>query len=945
MDAESLEELEEKQDAGPEKDAPLRYDIRLLGRILGDTIRAQEGEAVFEVVERIRQTSIRFHRDSNEAAREELQAILSSLATGRAITVIRAFGYFSHLSNIAEDQHHIRRIRARALEGAEPRPGTLARALARVRETGVEAGALQGFFERALCMPVLTAHPTEVRRKSSIDRELEIAGLLERRDRTPLTPEELALNREALRRAVLLLWQTSVLRGTRLRVIDEVLNGLSHYDQTFLRQLPRLYGELEDRLAATEPAWKTLSVPSFLRIGSWIGGDRDGNPYVTAEVLRETLRLHSERALGFYLEELHSLGAELSIDERMVGVSDELRQLAERSPDRSEHRRHEPYRRAIVGLYARLAATARTLDGLEAAHHALGEAEPYGNAGELLAELDVVAASLTANGSAAVARGRLRALRRAVDLFGFHLASLDLRQNSEVHERCLAELLAAAGAEDDYGSLDEEARIALLAGEIESARPLASPHLAYAEETAGELATLAAAAEGRRRFGPAAVRHAIISKTDGVSDILELAALLKEVGLLRPGEQRLEVDIVPLFETIADLRRCPEVMERLFSLPAYRRLLASRGDVQEVMLGYSDSNKDGGYLTSIWELYKAQTALIEVFRRHGVALRLFHGRGGSVGRGGGPSYEAILAQPPGAIQGQIRVTEQGEVIAAKYANAEVGRRNLETLAAATLEATLLPPEPAADTPDSREGAPSGDWLAVMETLSESAFRAYRALVYETPGFEDYFRQSTVIGEIANLNIGSRPASRKKSARIEDLRAIPWVFSWSQCRLMLPGWYGFGAAVEAWREAHPEDGLETLKAMHRGWPFFRSALSNLDMVLAKSDLAIASRYAELVADETLRRTIFERLSAEWRASVEAVLAITGQESLLEGNPLLARSIRNRFPYVDPLNHVQVELLKRHRAALGPDGSGAPDPAVVEGIHLSINGIAAGLRNSG
>ena len=458
---------------------------------------------------------------------------------------------------------------------------------------------------------------------------------------------------------------------------------------------------------------------------------------------------------------------------------------------------------------------------------------------------------------------------------------------------------------------------------------MASPHLAYSELAAGELAILRAAAEARRLYGPDAVRHYIISKTDEVSDILEAAVLLKEVGLLHPREARLDVDIVPLFETIADLRRCGDVMYRLLSLPEYRRLLASRDETQEVMLGYSDSNKDGGYLTSIRELYKAQITLIDTFRHHGVRLRLFHGRGGSVGRGGGPSYQAILAQPAGAIQAAIRVTEQGEVIAAKYSNAEVGRRNLETLAAATLEATILAPD---------QAAPQANYLTIMERLSATAYAAYRGLVYETDGFERYFRESTVIGEIANLNIGSRPASRTKSSRIEDLRAIPWVFSWSQCRLMLPGWFGFGAAVKAWIAEHPDDGLATLRAMYRDWPFFRTALSNLDMVLAKSDIAIASRYAELVTDTELRTTIFDRLRGEWQDSIDAVLAVMEQGELLEGNPLLARSIRNRFPYVDPLNHVQVELLRRHRA-------GDTEPQVVDGIRNSINGIAAGLRNSG
>ncbi|WP_119422028.1 phosphoenolpyruvate carboxylase [Desertibaculum subflavum] len=913
----------------PEKDVPLRYDIRLLGRILGDTVRAQEGEAVFDVVERIRRTGVQFHRDADETARAELAAIMSGLPPAQAVRIIRAFGHFSHLANLAEDQHHIRRGRAYAMAGAAPRPGSMDYALARARKAGISRDSLQRFFAGALCSAVLTAHPTEIRRKSAIDREMEIARLLEERDRVHFTPEELAANRRALRRAVLTLWQTSILRGSRLRVIDEVANGLAYYDHTFLRALPLFYADLEDQLAAADAAWTGIEVPSFLRMGSWIGGDRDGNPFVTAEVLRQALAMQCRRALGFYLEELHQLGGELSLDERNVRVSDGVAALAEASPDRSPERAHEPYRRAIVGIYARLAATAEALEGMAAPHQAVGPAKAYGSARELKTDLDTMDASLTQNGSGALARGRLRGLRRAVDVFGFHLAALDLRQNSDVHARTVGELVRVAGLCPDYAALDEAARVALLAREIDSPRPLASAHLDYSEETTGELAILRVAAEAHRRLGPAAVPHYVISKADGVSDILEVAVLLKEVGLLHPQGGRLDLDIVPLFETIGDLQACAGVMDRLFRLPAYRRLLASRGDRQEVMLGYSDSNKDGGYLTSTWELYKAQLALIETFRRHQIGLRLFHGRGGTVGRGGGPSYDAILAQPAGAMQGAIRITEQGEVIGAKYSNANVGRRNLEALAAATLEATLLEPD---------QPAPSTEYLSVMEELSGAAFRAYRSLVYETDGFERYFRESTVIGEIASLNIGSRPSSRSKQSRIEDLRAIPWVFSWAQCRLMLPGWYGFGAAVAAWNAARPKDGMALLQAMHRDWPFFRTILSNMDMVLAKSDIAIASRYAELVGDAKLRSAIFAQLRGEWQASVDAVLAITGQTALLATNPSLVRSIQNRFPYIDPLNHVQIELLRRHRA-------GDADPAVVQGIHLSINGIAAGLRNSG
>jgi len=912
-----------------DKDAPLRYDIRLLGRILGETVRAQEGDAIFEFIERIRLTALRFHRDADETARKELQTIINGLPDDQAIRIIRAFGYFSHLANIAEDQHHIRRSRAYAMANAAPRQGTMAHALAHARDGGLSRAALQAFFGSAVCSPVLTAHPTEIRRQSSIDREMEIAKLLDERDRVQFTPEELTANRKALRRAVLTLWQTSILRGTRLAVLDEVANGLAYYDYTFLRELPRFYADLEDQFGAIDPAWEDLDVPSFLRVGSWIGGDRDGNPFVTADVLNRALRMQSERALRFYLEEVHQLGGELSLDERMVQVSDAARALVERSPDRSPQRQNEPYRRAIAGIYARLARTARALCGIEAARRVVGEASAYADATEFLEDLDVLSHSLTVNGSPSLARGRLRLLRRAVDVFGFHLTSIDLRQNADVHERVINELFAMVGASADYRALGEDDRVALLLEEIRSPRPLVSVHLPYSDETAAELAILRAAADGHRLYGRASVPHYIISKANGASDILEVAVLLKEVGLLHPREGQLDVDIVPLFETIGDLQRCGDVMETVFAQPEYRRLLASRGDVQEVMLGYSDSNKDGGYLTSTWELYKAELALIETYRRHDAGLRLFHGRGGSVGRGGGPSYQAILAQPAGAMQGAIRITEQGEVIAAKYSNAEVGRRNLETLAAATLEATLL---------DSQRPGPRTEYLAAMGELSAHAYREYRRLVYETEGFERYFREATVIGEIANLNIGSRPASRTGSKHIEDLRAIPWVFSWSQCRLMLPGWYGFGSAVGSWINSHPANGMAILKAMYRDWPFFTTMLSNMDMVLAKSDIAIASRYAELVSDPALREGIFGRLRAEWDQSIRALLEITEQKTLLERNPLLARSIRNRFPYIDPLNHVQIELLQRHRA-------GATDESVVEGIHLSINGIAAGLRNSG
>src|SRR6476469_4450751 len=855
------------------EDARLRTDIRLLGRILGDTVRDQEGADVFDLVERIRQTSIRFHRDDDRPARQELEVILDSMSTSDTVRIVRAFSYFSHLANIAEDQNNIRQMRARSTTGGTPRPGTLALTLSHAHATGFSAADMRRFFAGALVSPVLTAHPTEVRRKSTMDREMEIAALLDRRERVQLTPEEQRASDEELRREVLTLWQTNLLRRTKLAVRDEVANGLSFYDYTFLHEVPRLHCALEDRLNEDDgDAGGELA--SFLRMGSWIGGDRDGNPFVTAEVMRTTLRMQSSRVLRFYLEELHVLGSELSIAAHLADVSEELRALAERSPDTSPHRSGEPYRLAVSGIYARLTATALRLD-VETTRPPVGEAAPYDSAAEFKADLDVLHRSLISNNSRVIARGRLRLLRRAVDCFGFHLASLDMRQNSAVHERTVAELIDAAMPGMSYLALNAEARIALLANELRNARPLTSAFVKYSEETASELALFHAAAEAHARFGSDTISQCVISMCKGMSDMLEVALLLKEAGLVDPSG-RSAINIVPLFETIEDLQASSAIMDRMLSLHDYRKLVDSRGSVQEVMLGYSDSNKDGGFVTSGWELYKAEIGLVEVFERHHVRLRLFHGRGGSVGRGGGPSYDAIIAQPGGAVNGQIRITEQGEIISSKYSNAEVGRNNLEILAAATLEASLVHP---------RQSAPRREYLTAMDELSKLAFKAYRGLVYETDGFVDYFWASTVINEIATLNIGSRPASRKKTREIEDLRAIPWVFSWAQCRLMLPGWYGFGSAVEQWIAEHPDKGMPFLKELYKEWPFFRMLLSNMDMVLAKSSIAIASRYAELVPDEALREKIFGRIRREWHSCIETLLDIMGQDRLLQGNPLL------------------------------------------------------------
>jgi len=911
------------------KDEPLRDDIRLLGRILGDTVREQEGESVFDIVERVRQTAVRFARDGDPAARNELAALLDPLPRDTTQAVVRAFSYFLQLANIAEDEHHIRRRRAHDLAGSPPREGSLIFALDSLSTAAVSPEAIADFFAHAVVAPVLTAHPTEVQRQSLIRNHRDLARLLDQRERLQMTPEEEAENDLGIANSILTLWQSRMLRPVRLKVLDEVKNGITYFKETFFTELPRLYIQATQQLQKRYPDthW---ALPPFFRVGSWIGGDRDGNPFVTAEILREALRLQSAAALNHYLEEIHELGGELPLSDLLVQVTPELLALAEHSTDHSPQRADEPYRRALSGIYARLAATARVLDHVEPVRHEIGHADAYETPEALRADLKVLNNSLKLNGSGNLAGGRLRRLLRAVQVFGFHLAPIDLRQNSEVHARSVAELLAGAGRCPDYEALSEIERISLLTVEISTPRPLYSPYLTYSEETQGELAIFFTARELRQRYGAAALPNFIISKTDGISDLLELALLLKESGLLLPGAQaKLDVNIIPLFETIEDLQKSAATMAGVFAIPTYRELIAGRGDEHEVMLGYSDSNKDGGFLTSGWELYKAEIELAQVFKQHGVRLRLFHGRGGSVGRGGGPTYHAILAQPAGAVSGQIRLTEQGEVISTKYGNADTGRRNLEVLLAATLEASL--------TDHENKVEPAEQFHAVMDDLSLRAFNAYRGLVYETPGFTTYFRESTVVSEIALLNIGSRPASRKASERIEDLRAIPWVFSWAQCRLMLPGWYGFGAAVDGYLEANPQ-GLATLRRMVKSWPFFQSLLSNMDMVLAKTDLAIASRYAELVADAGLRERIFSQIKAEWALTKKHLLSILEQDDFLADNPMLKRSLQLRSPYMDPLNHLQVELLKRHRA-------GETDERVARGIHLSINGVASGLRNSG
>ncbi|RDE04923.1 phosphoenolpyruvate carboxylase [Sphingomonas aracearum] len=886
-------------------------DVRFLGRLLGDVIRAYGGEELFARTEAIRAASVERHRGL--AGEEKVGVELGQLDLDETLDFVRGFMLFSMLANLAEDRQGVT-----AEQGAD-----VASALKRLEADGIDRPAVLALLGRALVAPVLTAHPTEVRRKSMIDHRNRIAALLALKDRgLEQTPEGDDVD-EAIFRQIALLWQTRVLRRERLYVTDEVETALSYLRDVFVPALPALY-QRWDRAVGER-------VPSFLRPGTWIGGDRDGNPFVTADSLRTALARGCETILAHYMEAVNALGSELSISTHHSNVAPEVQALAEASGDAAESRSDEPYRRALSGIYARLAATHLKLTGKPAPHPATLKGEAYPDPAALRADLVAIARDLRGQAGGALASGgALGRLIRSVETFGFHLATLDMRQNSAVHERVVAELLKVAGVEADYAALPEEARVALLRRELSNARPLVSPFNDYSEETASELAIVRAAAEAHGKYGPACIANYICSMGQSVSDLLEMNVLLKEVGLYAPGDPtKAAVMAIPLFETIGDLEAAPGIMRDWFALPEAGAAARARG-FQEVMIGYSDSNKDGGYLTSTWSLSKASTALRGVFAEAGVGMQLFHGRGGAVGRGGGSSFAAIQAQPVGTVQGRIRITEQGEVIAGKYGTRESAMTNLEAMASATLLASLEPdPLPPAD---------AARFAAAMDELSQKAFHAYRDLVYgggdEARGqaFRTFFRQMTPIAEIAGLKIGSRPASRKQSDAIEDLRAIPWVFSWAQARVMLPGWYGVGQALDAFADK----GL--LAEMATRWPFFAATLANMEQVMAKSDMGLAARYAALVEDRNLADTLFGRIRDGWHLAQDGLLGATGQSRLLEKHPALEASIRLRLPYIEPLNLLQIELIQRHRA-------GEQDERVAAGILLSINAIATALRNSG
>ncbi|GAB4435399.1 MAG: phosphoenolpyruvate carboxylase [Chloroflexi bacterium OHK40] len=931
---------------------PLSANIRALGNALGRVLTDQSGAAAFALEERVRLMAKELRAGGGPELTRRLQELIAALSVAELHGLTKAFTLYFGLVNLAEAVERLRVLRERDMRSAPaPRAESIGAAVAMLRAHGVPAEAIRAWLDGALMMPVLTAHPTESRRRTTLIKQRRIFDALldlslgERM----LLPHERAATLARIEREIVGLWQSDDVRIQKPSVLDEVENGLFYFQTVLYDLLPQIDRVFAQALAEHYPeqAWE---LPPLLRFGSWMGGDRDGNPFVTPEVTVETVRLMRASMIRHLLACVDGLFTDLSQSHAQVAVGqpvlDRIAAYAALLPETaariSPHHAREPYRQLLAFIRARLEQTlAHTLS-----HEPRWGAEPvpgpppaaYRQSSELLDDLRLINASLCANGGNLVAGGLLRDVIAKVAIFRLHTATLDIRQHSGRHLSALDEIFRIAGLCPDYTALDEPARIALLAAEIAGSRPLTPARLTgYTPETAETIQTFRTVAALIEQVDPEVIETYIISTTTSVSDILAVLLLCREVGLYRPGEHS-RLNVVPLFETGDDLTNAPGLMDELLALPIYRDHLALRGNLQEIMLGYSDSNKEGGFVAANWALYRAQVELSAVADHHGVRLRLFHGRGGAVGRGGGPAGQAILSQPPGTLRGQIKMTDQGEMISDRYLDPLTASRHLEQVINAVLRAGF----PEMSRP------PRPEWLTAMEQIATAARAAYRALIYENPDFLVYFREATPINEISRLRIGSRPASRRKSDRIEDLRAIPWVFSWMQSRHTLPGWFGLGSGLAAFVEGMDGAGmadapgrLTLLRQMYRGWPFFKTLLDNAQLIIAKADMAIARRYAELVSDQALAAAIYGAISAEYERTRTMICRVAEIAEILDAQPVLQRAIRQRNPYVDPLSYVQIELLRRLRANPDPEAQEALETAVL----MSINGIAAGLKNTG
>ncbi len=913
------------------KDEPLRRDINLLGRVLGEVLVEQEGRELYETEEEIRLLCKRLRFEYDPELDRRLRRRIEGLDRGTLEKIVRAFSVYFQLVNIAERYHRVRRRRQyESQPDNPPQRASLSSAISRLEREGFGAAEVQEVLDRMNVGLVLTAHPTEAMRRSVRRKHVEIGELLESLESSPLGWKERRRLEEKLAEEITILWQTDELRVRRPGVPQEIERTLLFFENPLISASLEAYREFEEELARRFPR-ETPTVGRVLEFGSWVGGDQDGNPSVEPSTLNTALGLHRELILKRHASAALALAEHMSQSVRFVAVSDELRRSVKRDeqllPQVAESRRdedpNEVYRRKLLLIAERLR---RTLEEPESP-------EAYAEAGDLISDLHVVRRSLVSHGGVRVANGGLRDLIRQVEVFGFHLAKLDVRKESSAVVEAVAELVAVRTGEDLL-VMDEEARATLLRRlMVEDPTGAVDPENLSAE-TRRVLETFEQIQRAREAFPEPPVESFILSMAHHASDVLCVQFLAHRAGLLEVGlDDRCAANylrVTPLFETMEDLERAPDALRHLLRDPFYRSSLSRAGNVQEIMLGYSDSGKDAGYITSNWSLYKAQRLLSSVAREYGVRLRLFHGRGGSAGRGGGPSYEAIMAQPPATLDGAIRITEQGEVISFKYSMRGLARRNLDTVLAAVLEKSA----------DSSPAGPAPHWVEAMDELSAIARRTYRELVYDDEGFLAFFSEASPIKELSLLNMGSRPARRVESPDVESLRAIPWVFAWTQNRFLLPSWYGAGSALGAY--AKSDEGLALLREMYEGWPFFRTLVGFMQMTLAKSDMRIAETYTSLVADEDTRERLWRRISSEHDACARAVLEITGNENLLDDSPVLQRSVRLRNPYVDPLSYIQVSLL--HRLRTLPEGSPERE-GVLKTLLLTISGISSGMLNTG
>lgn len=911
----------------------LRYWVRTLGNLLGETIVEQEGEATFALEEELRALAKNW-RAGEEDAHGQITNLASELVQEppRALAMLKAFATYFQLVNLAEENQRVHILRQRAVVAAErgiPVSETISHAVRRLQGEGVSAEEMRALVQELLIVPVFTAHPTEAKRRTVLFKLKKMTEILRELDRTDLLPDERVAQEELLRENIVLLWQSDEMRDRPPTVMDEVRHVLYFFETTLFPLLPKIYAEMEKALDECYPE-ETFEVPVFLRYGSWVGGDRDGNPYVNREITEEALRTHKDVVLEMYKREVEELYNHLTSGVSRIGFSSEFLESVQRDLmlvpaserevlDRFEQ---EPYRQKLIMMFRRLEATR------DENRQAWGERKlnprAYRTIEDFLSDLHLIRTSLMANKGERMARGQVTTLIRQVEIFGFHLATLDIRQHSGRHRSAMAEVLARYKVASNYEQMAEDERVALLSREIMNPRPLTA-RLDFSDETNETVGLFRLIRDAREVIGPECIKTYIISMTTEVSNMLEVLLFARDAGLLG------QIDVVPLFETIEDLRAAPQIMRKLFQNAAYHEHLAAHNNRQQIMIGYSDSNKDGGYLIANWMLFEAQRGLAQVCDEYGVKLLLFHGRGGTVGRGGGPANRAILAQPPESVRGRIKLTEQGEVISGRYSNADIAHRHLEQLISAVMLTSGHRPQVEKEA----------EWAQVMGQLAENAYHKYRRLI-ENPPFLKYFHDATPLEHIARLNIGSRPTRRKSaSPEIADLRAIPWVFSWTQSRVNLPSWYGVGTALSEWVEADAQETrLGQLREMYQNWPFFRTVLDNVQMGLLKGDMAIASLYADLTDAET-RQEVFADLLAEYERTRSMVLAVTGYAELMENEQWLQRSIKLRNPYVDPMNYIQVAALRQLREQ--------PDESVAEALRaavlLSMNGVAAGLQNTG